>query len=164
MRYDFVIVGAGSAGCVLAHRLTEDPACRVLLLEAGGEDRSLWIHLPLGFSRTLNHPRLNWNFATEPEESVANRSIAIPRGKVLGGSSSMNGMLYVRGQARDYDGWAQLGNRGWSYDDVLPYFKRSERFERGAALQRAQRHAYGQSESQECPPHVELRGRAMSYG
>ena len=132
MEFDYVIVGAGSAGCVLAHRLSEDPRCRVALLEAGGRDKNMWIHIPVGFAKTLNDPTVNWLFHTEPDEKTRNRPIPIPRGKVLGGSSSINGMLYVRGHPRDYDIWAQLGNRGWSFDDVLPYFKRSENFERGA--------------------------------
>lgn len=129
--YDYIIVGAGSAGCVLANRLTEEPNIRVLLLEAGGKDTSPWIHVPVGFTKTLNNPKMNWNFKTEPENNVSGRQIPIPRGRVLGGSSSINGMLYVRGQAFDYDVWAQLGNRGWSYNDILPYFRKSENFERG---------------------------------
>ncbi|MEC8564592.1 MAG: GMC family oxidoreductase N-terminal domain-containing protein, partial [Pseudomonadota bacterium] len=129
--YDYIIVGAGSAGCVLANRLTEESNIRVLLLEAGGKDTSPWIHVPVGFTKTLNNPKMNWNFKTEPEDNVSGRQIPIPRGRVLGGSSSINGMLYVRGQAFDYDVWAQLGNRGWSYNDILPYFRKSENFERG---------------------------------
>jgi choline dehydrogenase len=124
--YDYIIVGAGSAGCVLANRLTENPNTRVLLLEAGGKDSNIWIHIPAGFTKTMDMPGVNWLFDSEPEASSGNRPIPIPRGKVLGGSSSINGMLYVRGHRLDYDGWAQLGNRGWSYDDVLPYFKKSE--------------------------------------
>ena len=131
MSYDFIIIGAGSAGCVLANRLSENPAHKVLLLEAGGADKSFWIKVPVGFQRLLNHPTLNWCFETEPDDNVNGRRIPIPRGKVLGGSSSINGMLYVRGQALDFDTWAQLGNRGWSYTDVLPYFKKTESFERG---------------------------------
>ncbi|MCB1512608.1 MAG: GMC family oxidoreductase N-terminal domain-containing protein, partial [Hyphomicrobiaceae bacterium] len=129
--YDYIIVGAGSAGCVLANRLSENPANRVLLLEAGGEDRNIWIKIPVGFQKLITHPRLNWNFETEPEDNVRGRRIPIPRGKVVGGSSSINGMLYVRGNPIDYNSWSQLGNRGWSYDDVVPYFKKAERFERG---------------------------------
>ena len=129
--YDYIIVGAGSAGCVLANRLSEDPTSKVLLLEAGPEDKSMWINIPVGFSKLMNNPVYNWMFETEPEDNVKGRKIPIPRGKTLGGSSSINGMLYVRGQPLDYDGWSQLGNRGWSYDSILPYFKKSEHFEPG---------------------------------
>jgi choline dehydrogenase len=132
MDFDYVIVGAGSAGCVLANRLTEDPAVRVLLLEAGGRDTNPWIHVPAGFVKTLDNPAVNWRYFSEPDAATANRPIPIPRGKVLGGSSSINGLIYVRGQRRDYDIWAQLGCRGWSFDDVLPYFKKSENNHRGA--------------------------------
>ncbi len=129
--YDYIVIGAGSAGCVMANRLSADPGNKVLLLEAGGKDSSIWIHVPVGFQKLLNHPTLNWCFETGPEANLGSRRFPIPRGKVLGGSSSINGMLYVRGQAQDYDVWAQLGNRGWSYSDVLPYFKKAECFERG---------------------------------
>ncbi|MBM08413.1 MAG: choline dehydrogenase [Magnetovibrio sp.] len=129
--YDYVIIGAGSAGCTLANRLSADPEVKVFMIEAGGEDHSPWIHVPVGFVKTMVDPSVNWLFDTEPEPNLNNRQIPIPRGKVLGGSSSINGMIYVRGQARDYDVWAQLGNRGWSYNDVLPYFKRSETREGG---------------------------------
>jgi choline dehydrogenase len=128
--YDYIIVGAGSAGCVLANRLSEDSTKTVLLLEAGGKDDSFWIPIPVGFSKLMVNPKYNWMFNTEPEPNCHGRSIPIPRGKTLGGSSSINGMLYVRGNPLDYNTWSQFGNRGWSYDSVLPYFKKSENFER----------------------------------
>jgi choline dehydrogenase len=124
-QFDYVIVGAGSAGCVLANRLSEDPKVTVLLLEAGPKDRNPMIHLPAGFASTLKDPKVNWLYETEPEQGTNNRAIVWPRGKVLGGSSSINGLLYVRGQTQDYDRWAQLGNRGWAWDDVEPYFRKS---------------------------------------
>ena len=130
---DYIIIGGGSAGCVLAARLSEDPSNMVVLLEAGGEDHNPLIHIPAGYIKTMVNPAINWMFETEPEDSSGNRRIAIPRGKVLGGSSAINGMLYVRGQAADYNGWAQRGNQGWSYDDVLPYFRKSEHCEAAAA-------------------------------
>jgi choline dehydrogenase len=123
---DYVIVGAGSAGCVLAARLSEDASVHVLLLEAGGADRSPWIHIPLGYGKTIADPRVNWCYETEPEPELHGRRVFWPRGKVLGGSSSINGLLYVRGQAEDFDHWRQLGNAGWAWEDVLPYFRRSE--------------------------------------
>ncbi|MDF1791781.1 MAG: choline dehydrogenase [Thalassobaculaceae bacterium] len=126
--WDYIIVGAGSAGCVLANRLSAAPTNRVLLLEAGRKDDSPYIPVPVGFYKLLNSKTYNWGFWTEPEDGTGNRAIATPRGKTLGGSSSINGLLYVRGQPLDYDTWAQFGNRGWSYESVLPYFRRSETF------------------------------------
>jgi len=127
--FDYVIVGAGSAGCTLAARLSEDPDVTVAVLEAGGHDRNIWIHIPVGYMKTLDMPRLNWRFWTEPEPYIYNRKISIPRGRVLGGTSSINAMLYVRGQKQDYDGWVELGNEGWSWKEVLPYFVKSENWE-----------------------------------
>lgn len=129
---DFVVIGAGSAGCAVAARLSEDPATRVVLIEAGGEDKNRWIHIPLGFGKTFADPSVNWCYETEPDPGAADRRVFWPRGKVLGGSSSINGMVYIRGQAEDFDHWRQLGNTGWSFEDVLPYFKRSEHQMRGA--------------------------------
>ncbi len=129
--FDYIVVGAGSAGCAVAARLSEDPSVRVLLLEAGPADRDFWIHLPIGYYRTIYNPKVSWGFKTEPDPGVNGRSIPWPRGKVLGGCSSINGLAYVRGQALDYDHWRQLGNVGWSYDDVLPFFKQSESFADG---------------------------------
>jgi choline dehydrogenase len=131
MQADYVIVGAGSAGCVLANRLSEDPGTRVVLIEAGGKDTNPLIHIPAGYVKLLDHKTLTWGFTAEPDPGVNNRAVLYPRGKVLGGSSSINGMIYVRGQPEDFDHWGQLGNRGWSWDDVLPYFKRAENWEGG---------------------------------
>jgi choline dehydrogenase len=129
--FDYVIVGAGSAGCVLANRLSADPNVRVLLLEAGGKDNNIWIKVPLGLIYLIGNPRTDWCYQTEPEPTCNGRRIPVPRGRMLGGSSSINGMVYVRGQPRDYDVWRQLGNAGWAWDDVLPYFKKSEDFALG---------------------------------
>ncbi|MEN8832485.1 choline dehydrogenase [Pacificibacter sp.] len=132
MDADFIIVGAGSAGCVLANRLSEDPNNKVVLLEAGGRDWNPWIHVPVGYFKTMHNPSVDWCYRTEPDPGLNGRSIDWPRGKVLGGSSSLNGLLYVRGQAEDYDRWRQMGNEGWGWDEVLPLFKKSEANERGA--------------------------------
>ena len=130
--YDYIVVGAGSSGCVMANRLSEDSEKRVLLLEAGGKDTNPWIHVPIGYFKTMHNPKTDWCFKTELDPGINNRSLQWPRGKVLGGSSSLNGLLYIRGQAEDYDNWVDLGNKGWSYKEVLPYFKKSENNERGA--------------------------------
>ena len=130
--FDYIVIGAGSAGCVLANRLTASGRHRVLLLEAGGPDRNIWIHIPLGYGKLFSNAKVNWLYATEPEPELNNRRVIQPRGKVLGGSSSINGLLYIRGQHEDYDHWRQLGNAGWSFKDVLPYFRRAEDQERGA--------------------------------
>ncbi|HTS54636.1 MAG TPA: GMC family oxidoreductase N-terminal domain-containing protein [Burkholderiales bacterium] len=130
--YDYVIVGAGTAGCVLANRLSADPDVNVLLLEAGGKDDYFWIHIPVGYLYTIGNPRTDWCYKTEVEEGLNGRSIGYARGKVLGGCSSINAMVHMRGQRSDYDHWAALGNRGWSWDEVLPYFKRTEDYVHGA--------------------------------
>ncbi len=130
--YDFIVIGAGSAGCVLAARLSEDPSVRVLLLEAGPRDRSPWIHLPIGYGKTMWSPRYNWCFYTDPDPNMNGRRIYWPRGKTLGGSSAINGLIYIRGQHQDYDDWEAQGNPGWSHAQTLPYFIRSESNERGA--------------------------------
>ena len=132
-RYDYVVVGAGSAGCVVANRLTEDPGVRVLLLEAGGEDRSLFIHMPASASIAARDPRITWGYVTEPEPFLNHRSIAEIRGRVLGGSSSINGMVANRGSPRDYDAWASEGLSAWSFAHCLPYFRKMETFDRGAS-------------------------------
>ncbi len=136
-QFDYIIVGAGSAGCVVANRLSEKGNVRVLLLEAGLRDRSPWIHIPVGYFKTMHNPAFDWCYVTDPDPGLNGRQLKWPRGKVLGGSSSLNGLLYVRGQAEDYDGWAAQGNPGWSFDDVLPLFKKSEDQERGEDLYHA---------------------------
>ena len=130
--YDYIVVGAGTAGCVLAHRLSESGQHTVLLLEAGGEDRNPWIHVPLGTGKVFNDKRLNWAYESEPEPALENRVMYQPRGKVLGGTGSINGMIYCRGNRQDYDGWARAGCSGWGYADVLPWFRRSEDQQNGA--------------------------------
>ena len=131
-RFDYIIVGAGTAGCVLANRLSRDPSKRVLLLEAGKKDNYFWIDIPVGYLYTIGNPRTDWCFETEPEAGLNGRSIGYARGKVLGGCSSINAMIYMRGQKSDYDHWAALGNRGWGWSDVLPIFRRSEDYQHGS--------------------------------
>ena len=129
--FDFIVTGAGSAGCAVAGRLSESGRWRVLLLEAGGRDSNPWIHIPLGYTKTFTNPRVNWMFESEPEKELNNRTLYQPRGKVLGGTSSINGMVYMRGTSTDYDGWRQRGCEGWDWDSVLPFFKKAEDQERG---------------------------------
>ncbi|MEW6147222.1 MAG: GMC family oxidoreductase N-terminal domain-containing protein, partial [Pseudomonadota bacterium] len=129
--YDYIIVGAGSAGCVVANRLSADPSCRVLLLEAGGSDRNFWLKLPVGYYRTIYNERYSRLFRTEPSEGSGGRAIVWPRGRVLGGSSSINGLIFIRGQHEDFDDWERLGADGWSYRELLPYFRRHERYRGG---------------------------------
>jgi choline dehydrogenase len=129
--FDYIVVGAGSAGCVLANRLSASGTHRVLLLEAGGEDRNPWIHIPIGYGKLFKNSKVNWLYESEPEPELNNRRIVQPRGKVLGGSSSINGLVYIRGQKEDFDHWRQLGNIGWSFEDVLPYFRKAEDQQRG---------------------------------
>src|SRR5580692_10907948 len=129
--FDYIVTGAGSAGCAVAARLSESGRHRVLLLEAGPPDRNPWIHIPLGFAKTYVNPAVNWKFETVPQPQLANRRLYLPRGKTLGGSSSINGMVYMRGNHADYDEWRQRGCEGWDWDSVLPYFRKAENQARG---------------------------------
>jgi choline dehydrogenase len=126
LEFDYIIVGAGSAGCAIANRLSENGQYSVALLEAGGKDTNPWIHIPVGYFKTMGNPKTDWRYKTEADDGINGRSIPWPRGRVLGGSSSINGLLYVRGQSQDFDNWRDLGNSGWGWNDVLPFFKKAE--------------------------------------
>ena len=158
--YDYVIVGGGTAGCVLANRLSASGAYRVLIIEAGPPDRYPWIHIPIGYAKTMFNPRYNWGFCTEPEPELNGRKLYWPRGKVLGGSSSINGLIYIRGQAQDYDNWAAEGNPGWAWKDVLPIFRKLEGNERGASQYHGGDGPLGCSDIHERPELMEAIVRA----
>ena len=136
--FDVVVVGGGSAGCVLSARLTENPEVSLCVIEAGGRDRNPWIHIPMGFGKLVPNPKMNWGYETEPEPGLGGRTVIWPRGKVLGGSGSINGLVFLRGAPSDYDNWEALGAKGWGYKDVLPYFKRLEHNVSGATAYRGQ--------------------------
>ncbi len=161
MDFDYIVVGTGSAGSVVAARLSEMPDARILVLEAGGADLNPWIHIPVGFVHTLNSKTVNWGFEIAPEDYTGGRPMYLARGKVLGGSSSINGMLYVRGNPRDYDDWAQMGNQGWSYEDVLPYFKKTESYKDGFGQYRG---GDGPMEIAEFPERYELMDAVLEAG
>jgi len=155
--YDFIVTGAGSAGCVVASRLSESGRYRVLLLEAGIRDSNPWIHIPIGYTKAFANPRINWMFDSAPEKALNNRTLYLPRGKVLGGTSSINGMVYMRGDPSDYDHWRQLGCEGWDWDSVLPFFKKAENNQRGAD----EFHGVGGPLRVSDPPHIWPLAKAM---
>ncbi|MFZ9018670.1 MAG: GMC family oxidoreductase, partial [Paracoccaceae bacterium] len=143
MTFDFVVIGAGSAGCAVASRLSENGKYRVALIEAGPKDTDPWIHIPVGYFKTMGNPKSDWQYVTDPDDGLNGRAIRWPRGRVLGGSSSINGLLFVRGQPQDFDHWRQLGNIGWAWEDVLPVFKRLETWHGGKGANDAFRGAQG---------------------
>jgi choline dehydrogenase len=155
--YDYIVTGAGSAGCVVASRLSESGRYRVLLLEAGIRDSNPWIHIPIGYTKAYANPRINWMFDSAPEKELNGRTLYLPRGKVLGGTSSINGMVYMRGDPADYDHWRQSGCEGWDWDSVLPFFKKAEDNQRGVD----EFHGVGGPLRVSDPPHIWPLGRAM---